>query len=312
MPKKNKNTKANLLYNKISKEFTKINSKLPEEYKQSVQDRRKFIKERIIPIYKNSPLSRIGVKSIRASILEIVQTIQPKIGCDVNYISSSVLDINFYDLDDFIKDVLPSCIFIKINAGVYGSTKIFNTRNYNYTKNLVKNIVDSIRDVVNNNSDTDMTFTGVKKLKPRKLNDGTPENYFIDFILTINSEAILPIDPIIFNLPKSQQKQVTKIKDIILGRVKQLSLKKKRKRNARKTATKNISKLSNINRRQAKSNNQNTKNNLMAQKEKLFQNMIRQLENAFKKGLLSNEQFDKFKADILVKVLTNREKGGII
>ena len=50
----------------------------------------------------------------------------------------------------------------------------------------------------------------------------------------------------------------------------------------------------------------------MNQKEKLFQNMIRQLENAFKKGLLTNEQFDKFKAEILVKVLTNREKGGII
>ena len=138
------------------------------------------------------------------------------------------------------------------------------------------------------------------------------ENYFIDFILTINSEPTSPIDPIVFNIPRTKQKEVTKIKDIILGRVKQLSLKKKRKRNARKTATKNISKLSNINRRQARSKNSNTKENLMNQKEKLFQNMIRQLENAFKKGLLTNEQFDKFKAEILVKVLTNREKGGII
>jgi len=312
MQKNKKNTKANLLYNKISKEFTKINSKLPEERKLSVKERRTFIKERIYPIYKDSPASRISIKAIKTLVQEIVETIPPKIGCDVNYISSSVLDVNYYELDDFIKDVLPSCIFIKINAGVYGSTKIFNTRNYNYTKNSVKNIVDSIRVVVNNNSGIDMSFTGVKKLRPRKLNDGTPENYFIDFILTINSEATSPIDPIIFNIPRTKQKEVTKIKDIILGRVKQLSLKKKRKRNARKTATKNISKLSNINRRQARSKNSNTKENLMNQKEKLFQNMIRQLENAFKKGLLTNEQFDKFKAEILVKVLTNRKKGGII
>ena len=130
--------------------------------------------------------SRISIKAIKTLVQEIVETIPPKVGCDVNYISSSVLDVNYYDLDDFIKDVLPSCIFIKISAGEYGSTKIFNTRNYNYTKNLVKNIVDSIRVVVNNNSDTDMTFTGVKKLRPRKLNDGTPENYFIDFIIETN------------------------------------------------------------------------------------------------------------------------------
>jgi hypothetical protein len=37
MQKNKKNTKANLLYNKISKEFTKINSKLPEERKLSIK-----------------------------------------------------------------------------------------------------------------------------------------------------------------------------------------------------------------------------------------------------------------------------------
>lgn len=309
----NKKLKGISLYNKISSEFTKINNTLPEELKLSVKDRRKFIKERIYPLYKGSPTSRVSISSIKKNIEQIIQTVVPKEGCDVNLISPAILDVSWMELDNFIKDVLPSCVFIKINAGVYGSTKIFNTRNYNYTKNNVKAIVDKIREAVENNSDIDMSFVGVKKLKNRKLpNDGTPENYYLDFILTIDSEPIVDVTPVIFNVPKNQKKKVATVKEIMLGRVKQLVLKKKRKQNARKTTTKNIAKLANLNKKQKRSKSPITKQKLYNEKEKLYGTMLKQLELSYKKGLFSEEQYEKYRAEILIKTLTNKKDGGLI
>lgn len=309
----NKKLKGISLYNKISGEFTKINNTLPEELKLSLKDRRKFIKEKIYPLYKGSPASRVRISSIKKNIEQIIQTVVPKEGCDVNLISPAILDVSWMELDNFIKDVLPSCVFIKINAGVYGSTKMFNTRNYNYTKNNVKNIVDNIREAVDNNSSIDMSFVGVKKLRNRKLlNDGTPENYYIDFILTIDSDPVSDITPVIFNVPKSQKKKVATVKEIMLGRVKQLGLKKNRTKNARKTVKKNIAKLATINKKQKRSKSLVTKQKLYNQKEKLYSTMLKQLELSYKKGLFTEDQYEKYRAEILIKTLTNKKDGGLI
>lgn len=313
MPRTQRNTKLKgiTLYNKISKEFTKINNKLPEERKLSIQDRRKYISERIYPQYKGTSAYHVGIRAIKVSIEQVLDTIPPKEGCDVNYLSPSVLDVDWFELDDFIKQVLPDCIYITIDAGYFGKTKIFNTRNYNYTKSGVKGIVDNIRDAVNNNSGVDMSFTGVKKLRNKKPNDGTPENYYIDFILTINSEPVKEINPVIFNLPREERKKATRVKDAILARVKQLNLKKKRRKNARKTAIKNVTKLKNLNKRQKRSTNPNTKKNIANEKERLYKSMQKQLDNALNKGLLTIDQYDKFSLELLTKTLDNKKDGGI-
>jgi hypothetical protein len=312
-PRKNIKRKGITLYNKILKEFTKVNNKLPEDRKLSLSERRRYISERIYPQYKGLAVSRVGVKAINVSIVQVLDTIVPKEGCDVNYISPSIYsNVNWFELDDFIKEVLPKCIFIKIDGGQYGNTNIFNTLNYNYTKNGVKNIVDNIREFVNGNSGLDVSFTGEKKLRKGKTNDGTTENYYIDFLLVINSEPIREINPVIFNVPKSEKKKVTSVKNAILSRVKDLNLKKKRKRNARKTAIKNIDRLKNINKRQQRSSNLKFKNKLSNEKDRQYKSMQRQLDNAFKKGLLTQEQYDKFSIELLKKTLDNRRDGGLI
>jgi len=301
------------LYNKILKEFTKINNRLPEDRKLSIDERRKYIKEKIYPQYKGTPQSRVGIKAINVSILQVLESVIPKEGCDVNYISPSVTaDVGWFELDDFIRDVLPKCIFIKIDAGVHGSTRIFNTLNYNYSKNGVKAIVDSIREIVNNNSGLDVSFTGEKKLRKGKANDGTPENYYLDFVLVINSEPIREINPIIFKVPKSEKKKVTSVKNAILSRVKDLNNKKKRRKNARKTAKKNISKLKQLNIRQKKSRNPQFKDKIANEKERQYKAMQRQLDNALAKGNLTQDQYDKFSAELLIKTLDNRKFGGLI
>jgi len=315
VPQKNKNIKTRgvTLYNKILKEFTKVNNSLPEERKLSLSDRRKYIKEKIYPQFKGTAKTRVSVKDIRKEIVGVLDTIVPKEGCDVNFISPSIVaNVGWFELDDFIRDVLPSCIYISIDAGEYGKTKIFNTLNYNYTKNGVKKIVDNIRDFVNNDSGVDVTFTGQKKLRKGKTNDGTPENYYIEFILVINSDPIKTIDPVLFNVPKSQKKQVTSVKNAILSRVKELGNKKKRRKRARRTAIKNISNVRKLAKRQVNAKTVEYKRKLAYKKIKEYNRAIKQIQSAFNKGNLTDDQYNRFTNEINQLIIQVKKEGGII
>lgn len=301
------------LYNKILKQFTKINNELPLDRKLSIADRRKYVSQKLYPQYKGNVANKVGIRAINKSIEQVLDTIIPQEGCDVNYISPSVTaDTAWYDLDEFIRDVLPKCIFIRIDAGTYGQTKIFNTLNYNYSKSGVKDIVDNVREFVNNDSGVDVSFTGNKKLRKGKANDGTPENYYIDFIIVVNSEPIEMVTPIIFNVPKTERKKVTSVKNAILARVKDLSNKKKRRKNARKTVIKNITKFKTINKKQKRSVKPTTKERYSKEKEKLFIASQKQIQNAFNKGLITKEQFDKYSLEFIKKLMDNRRLGGLI
>jgi hypothetical protein len=306
-------TRGVSLYNKLLKQFTVINNKLPEDRKVSLVDRRKYIKEKIYPQFKGDSAKRVSKANINKSIEAVLNTIVPKEGCNVNYISPSITaDVSWHELDDFIRDVLPSCIFIRIDAGTYGQTKIFNTLNYNYSKNGVKAIVDNIREFVNNESSVDVSFTGNKKLRKGKTNDGTPENYYIDFIIVVNSEPIDEVEPVVFNLPKEEKKNVTSVKNAILARVKDLSNKKKRKKRARKTAVKNIQKIKSINVRQKRSVKPETKKKFALIKDAEYKKMRKQLDRDFNKGLLTDDQYKKFVQDLTVRIFDNRKNGGLI
>lgn len=308
-----KKTRGVSLYNKLLKQFTVINNKLPEDRKVSLVDRRKYIKEKIYPQFKGDSAKRVSKANIEKSIEAVLNTIVPKEGCNVNYISPSVTaDVSWYELDDFIRDVLPSCIFIRIDAGTYGQTKIFNTLNYNYLKNGVKAIVDNVREFVNNESSIDVSFTGNKKLRKGKTNDGTPENYYIDFIIVVNSEPIDNVEPVVFNLPKGEKKNITSVKNAILARVKDLSNKKKRKKRARKTAVKNIQKIKSINVRQKRSVKPETKKKFALIKDAEYKKMRKQLDRDFNKGLLTDDQYKKFVQDLTVRIFDNRKNGGLI
>jgi hypothetical protein len=312
-PKNTKKANGLVLYNKILKQFTKINNELPEDRKLSLPERRLYIKEKIFKEFKGNNPKKIGVKGIREEVFKVLETIVPKEGCDVNYISPSIYsNVNWFELDDFIKEVLPKCIYIKLDAGEYGQTKIFNTLSYNYTKNGVKNIVDNIREFVNGNSGLDVSFTGEKKLRNRKANDGTPENYYIDFILVVDSEPIREIEPVIFKVPKEEKKKVTTVKNAILSRVKQLSLKKKRKSNARKSANKNLNEVKKISKRQKNAKSVNYQKKLALDLIKEYNKAIKQLDSALNKGNLTKEQYDKFYNELQNKITNAKREGGLI
>lgn len=307
--RKNIPKKGITLYNKILKEFTKVNNKLPLERQLSVEDRRKYIKEVILPKYKGKSPKRVAVKTINTEIVGIYDKIPPKIGCDVNLISPSVYaDIGFFELDEYITNVLPTCIYIRIDAQQFGKTKIFNTLNYNYTKSGVKAIVDNVREAIDNDSSIDFSLTGVKKLRKGKANDGTPENYFLDFVLTLDGQPQSSIDPVDYNVPKSDKKIVTSVRNVINDRIKKLELKKKRKKNARKTAIRNINKVKRLSKRQKSAVRPATKNKISKEKYSVSMTSLKQLDRAFKKGLLTPEQYQRFKDEIINRL----SKGGKI
>jgi len=311
--KKNIKTRGVTLYNKILKEFTKINNSLPEERKLSLSDRRKYIKEKIYLQFKGNAPTRVSVKDIRKEVIGVLDTIVPKEGCDVNFISPSIVaNVGWFELDDFIRDVLPACIYISIDAGEFGKTKIFNTLNYNYTKNGVKKIVDNIRDFVNNDSGVDVTFTGEKRLRKGKTNDGTPENYYIEFILVVNSEPIKDINPVLFNVPKSKKKEVTSVKNAILSRVKELSNKKKRRKRARRTAIKNIGNVKKLAKRQVNAKSVDYRRKLAYKKIKEYNRAIKQIQSAYNKGNLTEDQYNRFINEINELIIQIKKEGGII
>jgi single-stranded DNA-specific DHH superfamily exonuclease len=145
-------------------------------------------------------------------------------------------DVEYYEIDNHIRTLLPDCLDLRINAGQLGKTKIFNTSNYSYYSDGVRRIVETIRNYMASNNSGEAFFNGVVKLKYNKPNNGKAENYYVEYILFINSESELDDTPVDFNLPKKEQKKVAKIRDTLALRLKNLQKEKSKRIRAKKKA----------------------------------------------------------------------------
>jgi hypothetical protein len=285
-------------YNRILKEFTKLNNKLPEENKLSLKLRREIIKRVIMPQYKGVPKYKIKIKPLRSIIITEIEKVPPKEICDLNYIDPSEFAfVEWYALDETISELVPDCVYVKVTAGEYGETRIFNTRNYEYGRNGVRQIVEEIRPDADNSSGK-FIFSGYKKLRPRKKNDGTPENYYLDFVLFLidkkgNQQPQGETESVSFNLPKTREtrSKKTQVKNIIEDRIKRLKSKKDSRRRARKTLDKNIKEFSVVAKRVAKAKKPNI--NTINAFNKRFIKAAELLEKYYAQGKLTKLQYDK-------------------
>ena len=294
MPKKKKIS----IYNRVLKEFTKINNKLPEDRKLSIKDRRRIIKEQILPNFTGVPNYRIKVRDIKQNILVQYDRIPPKEICDLNYIDLSDFQyVEWHSLDETISELVPDCVYVKVSAGQYGSTRIFNTRNYEYGRAGVRTIVEEIRTDADRFPSGRFIFTGVKKLRPRKRNDGSPENYYLDFVLFVVDrdgieEAFGDAEPVEYELPKTREvrKTKTKVRKIIDNRIKALKSKKDSKRRAKKTIERNIKDLSKKVKKVERSSKPNM--NAIVSKDKQFEKISKLLDKYLKEGKITQNQYD--------------------
>lgn len=297
MPKR-KPTRKPTVYNRILKEFTKINNGLPEERKLSIQERRKIIKERVLPRYKNVPYYRVRVKKLKKQIFREYDRIPPKELCDLNYIDvSEFAFIEWFSLDETISELVPNCVYVKVTAGDYGETNIFNTRNYEYGKKGVRKIVEAIRPDALNESGK-FVFSGYVKVRPRKKNDGNAESYYLDFVLFIidskgNEEAQGEAESVKYDLPKTREvrKKKTKIKNLIEGKIKALKSKRDSRKRAKKTLDKNIKQLSKTSKQLAKAKRPSEEKRALARKQFLHASKL--LERYYKDGKLTPAQYEK-------------------
>jgi hypothetical protein len=298
--------KKTTTYNRLLKEFTKINNKLPEERKLSIKQRREIIKKDLLPKYKDVPQYKLRVKNIKGSILKAIDKVPPREICDLNYIDPSDFAlVEWYSLDETISELVPDCVYVKVSAGDYGETKIFNTRNYEYGRRGVRDIIENIRPDADNNSGR-FLFSGYKKLRPKKRNDGTPENYYLDFVLFQfdkkgNEEAFAEAEEVTFEVPKTREnrKKKTKVRNLIENKIKQLKSKKDSRRRAKKTLETNIKKLTTISKKSAK---RPTPTNTF-QKTKQFNKSATLLEKYYAEGKLTEAQYNK-ELDRILKEFT--------
>jgi hypothetical protein len=296
MPRKKRNVNQGVaVYNRILREFTKINNQLPEDRKLSLAQRRSLISEQIYPQYLGLPEYKLRVRELRNRIISVIEPIPPKEICDINLIDPSALPvIDVFGIDEYLQTVIPDCIYVRVNADEFGVTNIFNTREYNYIRNGVRDIVENIRSAMEDgNLPSTIDFAGYKKLRPKKRNDGSAENYFLDFILNVAGEPIADSTVVQFELPRTKEikKKETKIRNVLLDRLKKLASKKRRKKRSTKSHRTNVTKLKKIKRRISRATQPKTLQNLNLKLLELYNKTMATLDRDFQNGLMTPEQY---------------------
>lgn len=308
MPKKKSTKKKLTLYQKVSKKFTALNNKLPEEQKLSIQRRRQLIKQSILPALSTTPKSKIRVKQIVEIIngqIALIPTRDPNL-CNLNYISpSQYQEIEWFEIDEFLQRRLPDCIFVRVNAGRFGSTKIFNTRNYNYYFNGVQQITENVRKEVDNASGSAF-YSGRQMLRPKMKNDGKADSYFLDLILYIQPKRGVAtpqssLGKITRYTGQSSvetreiRKSSTKVNnqlDRILGK---LTKEKEAKGRAFRQIKKDDKKLTKIVTKKITPRNELK---VIEDFAKTYERAKKKLDNYFAKGLISKAKYDKAIANL--------------
>lgn len=180
-----------LIYNLLMKEVTAINNNLPETRKLSLKERREFISKKLYPEYKNTHPSKIRLRSLRADLVKSISRLPRKKSCDVLLIPEDYYqNVEYFNIEETIKNVLLPCIYIKVDAGQFGETKIFNTREFNYQKLTVTNITSALNSWCSKNlksSDNIPVYQGSIQLRSGKSNDGHPDSYYLSMILYIDN-----------------------------------------------------------------------------------------------------------------------------
>ena len=288
--KKFSNLKAIRLYNALVKQLGIANKKAKSKQLLSISQRRKIVSEQLYPKFKSA--TKVLNKDINADIKGIIKGLAPSQICNPLYLSEAYLSlIEYYDIDNHIRGLLPECLDVRVNAGIYGKTKIFNTSNYSYYDNGVQDIIENIREVVEDitgeNKSGTAYFSGIVKVKPKRKNDGDGDSYFVDYVLYLNEEPITSDDGVYFDLGEKEEKKVEKVRDYLALRMKDLVKEKKKKSRLAKKKKAQAKKLEPA--EQKKADNE------------AITKAIASFKLLLQKKILSKAEFEKLKADLLKK-----------
>ena len=274
-----KELKGLKLYNYLLKRLGEENKKLPKKLKLGISQKRKIVSETLYPKFKNKPIS---LTEISKSVKSQARKLPPSEICNPLYLSDSYLSfVEFFEIDNHIKSILPPCLDVKVNAGIYGKTKIFNTSTYSYYSDGVRTITEAIRHKLAHEKSGIAYYNGVRKLKPRKKNDGNPNNYYIEYVLYINDSPEDNDEPVTFDLPKKEEKKKYEVKKYMNQQFKELEKEKRKRKSEYK---------------KKKLQQPQEKKKFLSEKVK---DAIASLKALQKAGIITKEQFNEQKSSIL-------------
>jgi len=268
------------LYNFLLKQLSEQNKQSKTKQKLSIAGKRKIVSEKLYPKFKDG--RALSQREVKKEVTIVIRGLAPKEICNPLYLSEAYLAfIEYYEIDNHIRTVLPDCLDVRVNAGYLGKTQIFNTKNYSYYSSGVQKIIENIRKELDENKSGMAEFSGVVKVKPKRPNDGKAENYYVEFVLSINNKAEADNTPADFSLPKKEEKKVEKVREVLAERFnKLLKEKRKRKRAAKKEAEQKPE----------------------ARKRKLAQelrNSINAIRRLYKAKLITKEEFEAQKKSLM-------------
>jgi hypothetical protein len=218
------------LYNYIFKQVGVQNRKQKDKQQIGQETKRKKASLLYNRFKKNE---KYNAKIIIDDVKKSLSDLPPIEICNPLYLSAfQLLDIEYYQIDDHLRSVLPDCLDVKLNAGSLGYTRIFNTKGYTYYTKSIKRIVENIRDYVGNNDSGQALFSGIVKLKRGRPNDGSAENYFVEFILFLDDKPFENNDfsGVDYELPKSEKRKKEGISNTLAKRVSALKQKRKKQK----------------------------------------------------------------------------------
>lgn len=211
--------KGTKLYWHIYRELGKFDAKDKKTKNLTYTEKRKIVKDKLYPKFKEGVKTAKELKDATKEILNQRFNIDD---CNPLFIpTDDLLLIPFFEIDSYIKK-LPPCIDVVVNAGEYGGTELFNTDNYNYSANGVREIVETIREEFGNSSSDTPVFNGIVKLKEFKKNNGKSESYFVEYILYIDDEPVSDDLGVQYKLSEKQEKKKNDIQEIVKNKIKKL------------------------------------------------------------------------------------------
>jgi transposase len=288
--KKFSNLKGIRLYNALVKQLGDANKKAKSKQILSISQRRKIVSEKLYPKFKATP--KLLNKDVNSEIKEIIKGLAPSQICNPLYLAEAYLSlIEYYEIDNHIRGLLPECLDVRVNAGIYGRTKIFNTSNYDYYDNGVQDIIENIREVVTDLTGKNLSgvayFSGIVKVKPKRKNDGNGDSYYVDYVLYLNDVPVTNDEGTNFDLGKKEVKKVEKVRDYLAERMSNLVKEKKKKSRLAKKKKEQAKKLEP--KEQKKSDNE------------AIQKAIASFKLLLQKKILTKAEFEKLKSDLVKK-----------
>jgi hypothetical protein len=317
-------------YNKVYKAVKKFAQK--NDLQWSIKEIRDFTKKKVYPDFKGEKSYQVRVRDIKSVIQTQLQEPTPS---SVQGVQSSQIYYNpllispsrttgilWFDLDDYLSvdlrsEVEPMDLRVEVNAGEYGSTGIFDLLNYQYEFTGVNEIIESIRESLEDDSEPE--WVGQPVIRQGFTDDGQTDSYFLRFTLYIGGKEIPPtftaeVSTTEIPLPqetleerRARRKEIT-LRKKELAKVRRQAMKEKEARKRPRPTKKEKPTLEPKTSQETRS--KNVQEALEREKE-----MLADAERLFREGILTKKEFIAERKEIMATTklaISKFKDGGVV